>query len=293
MTTTCPTSRRSLFARLHLTTWRGRFAWFLTLLALALFTCWLLARITPAWYRPLDPDDHNVDAAANRAQSLLAELHNAVDRIMSGPQRWAITQDEVNSLLAVKTAPPFDATGKRGTLDPSRYPLTDPYVVFSKDAVTLCARYAKLPGGDAQGGVASITFSVGTVPGEDGSVMGLVKLSGVSAGHLPLPKSALQDRLNANSSGISVLIRQLAQIDLGEREMKDLDPVIQQMVRGAIDGRPFAMEYRSKGRSLAVKELKVEPGRLSVLLVPLPPAASAPVRALTPPAPPAPISPPR
>ena len=273
MTTTYPTPlppRRSLFAALHLATWRGRFAWLAALLMLALITCWLLARMTPSWYRPLDPDDHNVDATANHAQSLLAELHNQVERIMSGPQRWSITQDEVNSLLAVKTAPPFDDTGKRGTLDPARYPLTDPYVVFSKDTVTFCARYTKLPGGDAQGGVASVTFSVSTVPGPDGSVLGLVRLSSVHAGYLPLPKSILQDRLNANASAINALIRQMAQVDLGEREMKDADPVIQQMVHGAIDGRPFPMEYRSNGRSLAVRELNVEDGKLSVLLVPLP-----------------------
>ena len=56
------------------------------------------------------------------------------------------------------------------------------------------------------------------------------------------------------------------------------------MVQGSIDAQPFAMEFHSKGKSLAVKELNVEDGRISVLLVPLPPsAATASSRVLTPP----------
>ena len=273
MTATFPTPtppRRSLLARLRLATWRGRFAWLLAVLLLTLLTCWLLARMTPPWYRPLDPDNANVEATALHAQSLFTELHNATNRIMQGPQRWSITQDEVNSLLAVKTAPPFDANGTRGTLDPAHYPLTDPSVVFEKGAVTLCARYTRLPGIDAQGGVASITFSVGTVPGPDGSVMGLVRLTGVYAGRLPLPKSIVLDRLNANAAAINAIIRQIAQVDLGNRELKDADPLIEQMVRGAIDGQPFSMEYRSKGRSLAVQDLRVEDGKFTILFGPLP-----------------------
>jgi len=266
-----PATGPSVWARFHLATWRGRFAWFFALVLLAFFTCWVLVRMTPSWYRPLDPDDPGVVQTAGRAQTLVTfELHNAAERVMMGPQRWTITQDELNSFLAVNTTPPFDETGKRGTLDPVKYPLTDPYIVFKKGSVMLCARFTKVPGQSPQGGVVSVTFSVGTVTGPDGSLMGLVKLTDVHAGRMPLPRSIVQERLSANVGGINAIVRQVAQIDLGKRDMKDADPLLEQMVRCAIEGQPFPMRYRSNGKDFTVQELNVDDGVFSVVLASMP-----------------------
>jgi len=55
--------------------------------------CWMLARMTPSWYMPLDPADDNVMRLAGRAQNLLYfELRNAAERVPLGAQRWTITQ---------------------------------------------------------------------------------------------------------------------------------------------------------------------------------------------------------
>src|SRR6185295_18861184 len=107
--------RRSTWDRLHLSTWRGRFAWLFGLVLLALFICWVLVRTTPSWYRPLDPDDPGVVNTASRAQSLMIDLTSS----HNGPITWSITQDELNSLLSVITAPPFDAQGQRTAIDPA------------------------------------------------------------------------------------------------------------------------------------------------------------------------------
>src|ERR1700690_1893460 len=63
--------RKSLLRRLRLATWRQRFEWLLGALFVAVLACWLLSRMTPPWYAPLDPTDDNVIGTAGQAQTLL------------------------------------------------------------------------------------------------------------------------------------------------------------------------------------------------------------------------------
>src|SRR3954471_7940494 len=104
MTTTrpAPGERSSIWKILYLHTWLGRIMWALGLVIVALLTAWMMARSTPGWYGPLDPNDDVVNANASRSESLFSELRNDVGRAPFGQDlTWTITQDELNSFLAV------------------------------------------------------------------------------------------------------------------------------------------------------------------------------------------------
>ena len=114
---------RSLLGRLRLASWRGRFEWLLSVLFVAVLVCWLLARMTPSWYLPLDPTLNSVMDTAQEAQRvLLFESRNTVERVPLGEQRWTITQDEINSLLAMSTAAAQPAGTGVGAADPAQAP---------------------------------------------------------------------------------------------------------------------------------------------------------------------------
>src|SRR5437016_2717995 len=89
-------------------TLRGWLAASLTALFLVLSISWALSRATPPWYQPLDPSADTVIDDADRTQRLLLDLHNVVERVPLGEQTWTITQDQVNSLLAIRFAPPLN-----------------------------------------------------------------------------------------------------------------------------------------------------------------------------------------
>jgi hypothetical protein len=257
--------RRSLPAHLGLASWRGRGAWLAGLVVLALLICWLLARMTPAWYVALDPADDGVQRTAGEAQNrLIVDLHNATERLPLGEQRWSITQDEVNALLAVKA-------------DLQRSPISDPYVVFSRGQVTLCARLRQLPGDDPAGGVGSLTFAVGTVNDANrGEAMGLVKLTQVWAGKLPLPRSLIEGRLRAQVPEIMEAARQAVEMQFGARAAEKARPIIEQIVRSAGTGQHFPLRYPWDTREFVIRELRVDDGAFTIVLAPVKPAATDP-----------------
>jgi hypothetical protein len=283
MTTRPPSptpKRRSLLSKLRLASWRQRFEWLLGMLLVAVLVCWYLSRMTPSWYAPLSATDDNVMRLASRAQNLLYfELRNTAERVPLGEQRWTITQDEANSFLAVNTAPPTAGSGgdmTRPAADPSKTLVSDPFVIFSPGQVTVCARISKLPGGDPQGGVGSLTFSVGVVVGPDGQPMGQIKLLKVWAGNMPVPRSLLDPWLAQQASGMTQAVQRMAQLQFGVRDVAKTEPILQQIVHGIGEGRPFPLQYKVDNKEFLIKELRVDDGALTVVLAPLKPAAVSP-----------------
>jgi hypothetical protein len=285
MTTRSPSpipKRRSLLSKLRLASWRQRFEWLIAMLFVVVVACWILARMTPSWYAPLAATDDNVIRDASRAQTLLYfELRNTAERVPLGEQRWTITQDEVNSFLAVNTAPPQTAEGGGGggtrpPTDPARTLASDPFVVFTKGQVTVCARISKLPSADPQGGIGSLTFSVGVVNAPDGKPMGQVKLMRVWAGNLPVPRSLLEPWLAKQVPGITEAVQRMAQLQFGVRGMGKTEPIMQQIVQSVGEGRPFPLQYKVDNKEFLIKELRVDDGSLTVVLAPLKPAAVLP-----------------
>jgi hypothetical protein len=256
-------SSRSVPARLGLASWRGRLAWLAGLGVLVMVICWVLARHTPDWYVPLDPADDGVQRAALAAQTRATQdLHNALERLPLGEQRWSITQEEVNALLAVKT-------------ELRRSPITDPFVIFARGQITLCARVKQLPGADPQGGVGSLTFDVGMTSGAaGGEAMGLVKLTRVRVGDLPVPRSLVERQLRAQEPGMIQAIHQALELQIGGRDAGRVGPIIEQIIRSAGDERPFPLRYKGESRELIIRELRVEDGAFTLVLASVKPAAT-------------------
>jgi hypothetical protein len=257
--------RRSLLARLGLASWRGRFAWLAGLLFTFLLVCWILARLTPAWYLPLDPADDGVQRTAGEAENHLRfDLHTALERLPLGEQRWTITEDEVNALLAVKT-------------NLTQGPITDPCVTFTRGQITISARAKKLPGGDPNGGIGSVRFSVGVVGnGSDPGGQGLVKVTGVWAGDLPLPKSIVENALRAQVPAIVDAVRQSLQMQFNPRDIDKAAPIYENIIRSIANGQPFPLRYKWDSREFVVRDLLVEKGSLTIVMAQIKPAPTPP-----------------
>src|SRR5689334_2624630 len=94
-------------------TWKG---WVLSILGpivTLLVIMYVMARMTPSWYEPLDPNSTNViDAAEQGEGKVMPGLWNMWQRVPLGEQLWTISQVEVNSLLAVRTRVPENLNGK-------------------------------------------------------------------------------------------------------------------------------------------------------------------------------------
>jgi hypothetical protein len=251
--------RKSLYVRLWLNTWRGRAMWFFAGVVLAFAVVWTLVRMTPGTYRPLDPTDNMVIDLSARAQNLIRyELHTKVERVPLGEQTWTITQDEVNSYLAVLPQ-----------LADER--VSDPFVAFGPGTVTVSARIRDLPGATKQGGVATLVFAV-TVEEHFGRKMGQVKLVGARAGRLPVPVSWVEARIRGAMPQIVQAVEKMIQVQLNTKDVSAVEDALQRA--GA--GQPFPLEYRINKKDVVVKEIKLEEGRFTVVLGPAPRSSTIP-----------------
>jgi len=266
-------TRPSVFRRLGLASWRGRFAWLAGVLLVAVLVSWMLIRATPGWYRPLDPDDQGVQDAGLRGQTLLYfDLRTATERVPLGEQRWSISQDEMNSFLAVNYSQPLTTAGTRTVMDPARNPVSDPFVVFGNGEITVGARITKVPSGNAQGGVGSARFSVAVEHGSDGEPMGVVKLQRVYAGLLPVPRGLVESRLQALLPVILQASVHVAEVQLGAHASEKTENAVEAIARGVVDGTPFPLHFKQDKKEFVVKEIVVEPGRFTMELAPVKPA---------------------
>jgi hypothetical protein len=232
--------------------------------------------MTPGWYDPLNPKDLGVMQAADVAQTRVIGLWNTLERVPLGEQRWTITQDEVNAFLAVNPAltPPDTASATDG----NRLPISDPCVVFQKGKVTICARALKLPSGDPQGGVGSLTFSVDIVGGEGGKPMGQVKLIHAWAGDLPVPASVVQGRISALLPSLRQAARHGVELQRGTQEVQKVGTILDDLVDSLGNGRPFPLQYKIDKKEFLIKELSVDNGSFTVVLAPVRPPASTSAR---------------
>jgi hypothetical protein len=236
---------------------------------------WALSRMTPGWYQPLSPNEDWVIDNADRAEKLMLDLHNVVQRVPLGEQQWSIRQDEVNSLLAIRFAPPLNADGSRSA--PKVVPLvSDPVVVFTPGKVTVAARSTRIPGSDPRGGVGSVVFSVGIVQDAQDGRMGLVKLDSVWVGSLPVPRSLVNDRLQAAMPSIIKAVEEAIELQLNTRDTAKIEGYVEQAVRDVTAGNPFPLRYTIDRKQIVIKDLKVEDGRFTVVLEPPTPAAVMP-----------------
>jgi hypothetical protein len=258
-------------------TWRGWLLTFFSVVLLVLLGTWLLSRSAPPWYQPLDASDQRVIDLSDRGQAILLDLHNKVQRVPTGEQTWTISQDELNSYIAIQFARGLDTRGNGAP------PLVSaPLVLFSPGRVTVSARTTRLPSPNKDGGVGSLVFDVGTVPSTDGKTMGLVKLTGVWAGCLPVPRSVVDTRLRAMVPTITAAIQQAAQTQFNLRESSQWSREADEVVHKASAGEPFPLEFKVDRKQLVIRAIRVEEGRFTLVMGPPLPSAPLPAPAQSP-----------
>ena len=277
-------SSRTLFQRLHLATWRGRFAWLGGSLVLLILIIWILARMTPSWYRPLDPSDQGVIDAAGRAQTrLYFDLHNAAQRTPLGDQPWSISQDDLNAFLAINFAGPATSMGTTTDLAPSASrPISGPCITFSRGRVAISARAWGIPGAGKSGIVGTLVFSLDTTTGPDGRTMGRVGLESAWIGCLPVPRSLVATRIRALMPAVITAIQSAVQVQVGARDISEIERALQ----SAGAGEPFPLQYRVDRRDIVIRDLRVDEGAFSFVLAParpltvqgIDPRSASPVR---------------
>lgn len=273
-----PNTRPSIWSRLRLATWRGRFAWAGATLLILLIASWTLARMAPPWYQPLDPRNEGVIDTSGRAEQLLHfELRNTVERVVMGTQTWSITQDQLNSYLAIDVARALGASD-----DGKSAPASDFYVVFSPGELRVCARSTRIPGGGKAGAIATLVYSIKIIPGPDGQPQGLVKLTGAWVGCLPVPKSLVASRLSALTPAAVAAVQQAIELRMGVRDEEQWGPVAEEIIRDASAGKPFPLHYHILHKDLVIKSLDLGKGKFTLVLAPPPPAGPLPPRVAVP-----------
>jgi hypothetical protein len=229
-----------------------------------LVIAFLMARHTPSWYVPLDPTSNHVLDEADVAQNKVAlDLHNAMQRVPLGDQKWTITQDEINSLLAIR----FNNTPADQA---AALPVSGPLVIFSRGEVRLAIRTKKVPNSDPAGGVASIVFGVTTTTDSKGEPIGLIKITGVYAGSLPIPKSLVEERMRRAVPTLAALVHQTITYQLGVRDSASMMPQIETAIRAVAEGQPFPLKFVADHREVLVKEIEVDDGVLTIVFGPPP-----------------------
>jgi hypothetical protein len=270
--------RRSRLGRVLPRTFGGWALLLLGLLLLAGLTAYLLARSTPAWYVLLDPTDQQVIDQAERAQrKLYLDLNNTLQAVPLGKHEWTITQDEINSLIAVHFADANAAT-TGGAAPPA---VSGPIVVFTPGKITLAARTPKAPGGTPNGGVVSVVFSVRSTQAVDGSPAGVIHIDGLWVGNLPVPRSFAQDRVQATLPQLIPAIERALSLRLGARRSDTVKHDVEDTSRLIAAGEPFPLEFKFDRRMVVIKEIRVDDGSLTITFVP-PTRAAAQSRPGTP-----------
>ncbi len=256
-------------------TWRGWLGAGVGLVFAFVAAAWVLSRITPSWYAPLDPNETWVIDNAERTQNAFLDIHNVIQRVPLGEQKWSITQDEVNSFLAIRFAPPVNNNVDADT-HPQLPAISIPCVAFEQGKVSISARASRIPGADPRGGVGTLVYSVGILKNADGNAQGLVRLSGAWMGMLPVPKSIVDSRLQAMVPAIMPAILEAIELQMNSRSTLKVTPDTQALIEAMMRGQPFPLRHTIDRKQLVITQIKVEEGMLSVVIAPPTPAAVLP-----------------
>ena len=258
---------------------KGWAALVLAILMVGSICAFFMARGTPPWYQPLDASDQQVIDDAERAQrKIYLELNNTLQAVPLGEQKWTITQDEVNSLIAIHMAQAGDTTSKGKASIPN---VSDPVVVFTPGKITLAARTPKAPGSDPRGGVVSVVFAVkGTLVTEGSPPVEVpaaeVRISGLWVGNLPVPKSIAEDRVRALLPTLIPEVERTLNLQLGPRRTTSMMREVKGTAQSIVDGEPFPLEFKFDRRSVVIREIRVDDGSLTITFVPPTPAGVRP-----------------
>lgn len=247
-----PSGRRSPFKKRRV--WAALILLSLTIVVLFAL---LLLYSTPAWYQPPDGKDLAVIDDAEVFQKRLFDLQNKLQATPLGEQTWVIEERVVNAFLAIQY-------GARESKDGSVPKYSGPMVHFVPGNVIIAVRTPRVPGRDPNGGVATVTLRVRTVPPEPNvkipGNMGQVFVEGVTVGSLPVPSFIVADKLKNMSPMLEPVLKEALAMHNAEDEL----PMAMEILTRGLHGEPFTMSFSFRRRPITVKEIRVTEGKFSI-----------------------------
>jgi len=226
-----------------------------TVLLVALAAGWLMFQHIPAWYHPLEIPPEQV-------QSVRDDFVGTFDRLSEllntspGPFEFRLRQDQVNAWLVSREQMWPES---RRWLSPQ---LSDPQVIVDRSGVRLGATFR-------HGGVRSVLSAQFEVHADQGGVA--VKLAGVSAGSLPMPRSKVRELL------ATIDARHWPAGRRGHGQVDDRPlPALAGLYEGII--LPNGWIWQNGRRPFRITRLTCEPGEIVAIFEPLPRQVSRPSR---------------
>ncbi len=205
-----------------------------------------LMLVPPGWYRPVHLMNNAVYNRADHAQASLMALRNQLRNPRTGAITWTITQREINSLLAVAYGIP-----EKSKTHQKPGALSDPFVHFTSQQITLAARDSRVPGN----AVFSVTIHVALHPAGNAAPQARIRITALRIGNLPLPVSWLTTRLQSVLPHLSPMVRKIIDVYAGPRYADEAAPQIVHSVSAILTGKKFPTELRLNHRRLVVRKI--------------------------------------
>ena len=210
----------------------------------------LLAASSPGWYRPLNPIHRQVRDNANHAQASFLALRNELQNPRLNRITWRITQDEINSLLAVTLE---NVRRGRRHYSPTTS-LANPFIHFEDNTIVFAIKDNRLP----LHPVVTLAVSVHMMPmvagNEPSARLGIRSLH---LGLLPVPRSIVVQKVAGLQPRIAQSLRQTLGVYAGVGYAKSAAPQIMNWLSSILAGKPFPLEIKSKYRRLFVSRISV------------------------------------
>lgn len=220
------------------------------LLAGLLLLLLLLVVSAPGWYSPLNPIRRTVRDNANHAQASFLALRNELQNPHLSRITWRITQDEINSLLAV-TLENIQQGRRHGAQSAS---LANPFIHFEDNAIAFAIQDNRLPVHPI------MTMSVGVrmmpiVAGSEPKAR--VRIRSLNIGLLPVPKSFVVQKLAGLRPQVGRSLRQTLAVYAGAGYAKSAAPQMMDWLASILAGKPFPLEIKTKYRRLLISRISV------------------------------------
>ncbi len=227
----------------YLAIFGGLFAGFFLLLV-------LLVVSSPGWYRPLNPIHRQVRDNANHAQASFLALRNELQNPRLSRITWRITQDEINSLLAV-TLENVQHGRQHNSATAS---LANPFIHFENNTIVFAIQDNRLPFRP----LVTMAVSVRMMPiAADHEPRARVRIRSLHIGLLPMPRSFVMQKVAGLQPEVGQSLRQTLAVYAGAGYAKSAAPQIMNWLASILAGKPFPMEIQSKYRRLYIARISV------------------------------------
>ncbi len=212
----------------------------------------ILSMTAPGWYQPPNPLHRRVKDNANHAQASFLALRNELQNPKLNHITWRITQNEINSLLAV-TLENIQQGRRQGHIAGS---LASPFVHFANNTIILAIQDKALP----LHPVASLAIGVQMLPPQipaRKNAWATITIKSLHIGLLPLPRSLVVHKLSSLLPTLHNSMQQTISVYAGADYARTATPQFMHWLQSILTGKPFPLEIKTRYRTLIISRIVV------------------------------------